>query len=452
MMSAASILLFYGGQSLSADSANYRLGSGYAAEGLEAARAVRNRNWSELATGTHGVVYAYGNWQFASSSQDSNDIFTRTVTVTDAATNTKNVVSAVTWTTDPKRPQKIELTEQMTNWKNAFSGGCVKDVASGNWSNPQVLGSADIGSGNAGTDIAVKLPYVFVSGTASSASKPDLFVFDVTNVASPQLVKSIDIGAGGINSIFIKDNYLYAASSNDLKEFIVFDITAPPNTSMLASMNLPGPADAIGITAFASTTAVGRTPSADYELTFINVNVPAAPSIISQVVTGGNIYDFYSTDRRLYFTSEDSDPDIWVYDITTPSNPVFITNYDIPGVTYDISLYLMEKGGTTILDGNHEDELLSIGATTTSQMYLRDRLDVGGDVNDIICVTGDIAFLATSNSGKEFYIADVSNPDDLREKASLNFPQVGTGIDFKDNKAFFSVRSNDALRIIGPGP
>jgi len=340
----------------------------------------------------------------------------------------------------------------LTNWEGVVAGGCVSDPISGDWSNPQVVGTADIGAGNSGTDIAVRLPYVFMSGTAQSSSKPDLFVFDVSNPAIPNLVNSIDIGSSGINSIFIKGNYLYAASSNNNKELIIFNIADPPNASEIASLNLSGYANALGVTTFASTTAIGRSGSATYELAFIDVTNPASPQLMSQIATGGNVYDFYSTNKRLYFVSQESDEDIWIYNIEDPADPVFIASYDIPGTTEDISIYAQDKEGNNLLVGNIENEMTVIGATNTAQMYLRDRINVGGDVNDITCVAGNLLFLATSNSGKEFIIVDGSDPDNLVEYASLNFPQIGTGIEYVQNTVYMSVRSNDSLRIIGPGP
>src|SRR3989344_2675718 len=450
LVSTAAFFLFFGGQAASIDGANEQIALDYISEGLEAVRYIRNRTWNELAAGDHGLFLINNQWEFGGAN-DTKGIFTRRVNIADIATNTKRILSEVTWATDPQRPQTVSMSEQLTNWKGALTGGCVSDTLTGNWANPQVIGSADIGSGNSGTDVAIKLPYVFMSGTASTASKPDLFVFDVTNESLPQLVRSVDIGANGINSIFINGNYLYAASSNDNKELIVFDISSPLATYELSSLNLTGSANGVGVTSFASTTVIGRVGSATNELVYINVTNPAAPAIIAESATGGNIYDFYSTNKRLYFTSQESDEDVWVYNIETPASPVFVGNYDIPGTTEDISIYGQEKDGFNILDGNTQNELIVLGASNTAQIYLRDRLDVGGDVNDITCVVGDLIFIATTNSTAEFQIINGIDPDNISFYSSLNFAQIGTGLEYSGNRVYMSVRSNDALKIIGPG-
>lgn len=447
----AGLFLFVGGQSLSSDSVNSRLAADYGGEGIEAVRSIRNRSWDELAVGDHGLVEVSSQWQF-SGTQDTKEGFTRKIIISDIGVSTKRITAQVSWFVEPQRSQTLELVEELTNWKGAIAGGCNSNPVSGDWTRPTVIGSADIAPSVSGTDVAVKLPYVFVSGISSTANKADLFVFDATNPASPNLIKSIDIGSGGINKIYIKDNYLYAASPNDSKEFIIFNISDPANTYELNSLNLSGSADGLSVAAFANTVAIGRSSSATYELVYIDVSNNNDPEIINQVATDGDVRAFYSTEQRLYFASQQSDSDVWTYDITNPTNPVFVGSYDIPGTTEDTAISVMEINGRTILDGNIEHELITIGATTTSQMYLRDRIDVGGDVNAITCVAGGLVFLATSNSNKEFYIVDASNPDDLKEYSYYNFPQNATGIAYDQNKVFLSVKSNNALKIITSSP
>jgi len=451
----AAFQLFFGGQSLSVDNRNVALATDYAWEGMEALRNIRSRNWNELTDGSHSLVFQNNEWMFASSSSsESQDLFTRTVTIgTGVSEDIKIATTTVTWQAEQGgRLQSVVLVEQLTNWEDLTYSSCKVEPLSGNWALPVSVGSGDLGSGNSGTDVVVRLPYVYVSGVASASAKPDIFVFDVTNPASPQLVESLDIGSGGINSIFIKDNYLYAASPNDSKELIIINITDPLNIAEVGFYNLSGSADGLGIIVFSNIAAIGREDSATNELAFMNVINPASPSVISQFVTGGDVNDFAIRDTRLFLVSEESDEDVWVYDIANPANPIFISSYDITGTTEDLSIFVHEKKGTTLLVGNEQNELVSIGATTTAQMYVRDRVFFGGDVNDITCVGGDLAFLATSDANKEFMIVNLADPDNLVEHASLNYPALATGIDFADNKVFMAVRSNDALRIITSSP
>ncbi len=449
--STAAFQVFFGGQKLSIDSQNNNLANDYGRQGLEAVRNIRARNWNELTNGSHGLVYQNNEWMFSSSSvNDSKDIFTRTVAVATVDANTKIATSTITWQSGDGRMQTTELIESLTNWESYSQSSCKSEPLTGNWASPVSIGSGDIGAGNSGTDVVVRLPYAFVSGTAPSASKPDIFVFDVSNPALPSLVKSLDIGAAGINSLYINGNYLYAASPNDSKELIIFDITTPANLSEVGSYNLTGSSDGLSVIVFGSTAAIGRADSAVKEIGFLNVSSPTAPTVIREDSSNnGDVNDFAAIADRLFVISEESDEDIFIYDITNTANPVYVGFYDIAGTTEDLSVYIHVKAGANnLLVGNGGDEFMEIGATTTSQMYVRSRIGLGGDVNDIVCVTGDLAFLATGNSNKEFIVVNVANPDAIVEYAFINFPQNGTGIDFANNMAFLSVKSNDSLRVI----
>ena len=449
----AAFQLFFGGQSLLSDSANIGIATDYSKEALDALRSIRNRNWSELTEGAHGLVFNGSEWLISSSTLDAKDIFTRQITIGKGdSDNEKIATTTITWQADG-RDQILTFVEKFTHWELPSQSSCKTEGLSGNWSLPVNVGSGDLGAGNEGTDVVVKWPYAYVSGVAS-ADKHDIFVFDVSNPILPNKVASLNIGAGGINALFLRGNYLYAASPNTTKELIIFNISDPVNISEVGSYDLTGGTDAISVYVFGDTAVVGREDSASNEIAFLNIANPASPSIIREdQSSGGDVNDFAATGEYLYAISEESDEDIWIYNISNTANPVRIGNYDIEGETEDLSVFMHFKGGTSnLLVGNEENELVEIGATTTDQMYVRDRLNVGGSVNDIVCVLGDLAFLATTNSGKEFFVASVANPDNIVEYSYINYPQYATGIDFANNYVFMSVRSNDALRIITSSP
>ncbi|MDP1719360.1 MAG: prepilin-type N-terminal cleavage/methylation domain-containing protein [bacterium] len=385
---SASFQLFFGGQKVSEDNINFQQAMDFGQEGMTAVRAVRDRNWAELTAGDHGLVFQNNEWMFGSSStSDSQDLFTRTVSIYQDDENTRTATTTVTWISGG-RTQSVESVEKLTNWESPLQSSCKTEPLSGDWTRPVTLGTADIGSGNSGTDILVHYPYVFMSGSAASSDKPDIFVFDVTDPVHPSLIKSLDIGSGGINSIYIKGDYLYAASPNDAKELMIFNnVTNPTSMTLAGSYNLSGSGDAYTVAAFGDTVvAVGRDSVASNEIAFLNVSNPASPSIISEVSTGGDVRDSAVSDNVLYFVSKESDADIYIYNISVPLSPSLITTHDIAGTTEDLSIFLHYKGGKrNLMVGNEESEIVMIGATTTTQMYVRDRLNVNGEVNDIVC-------------------------------------------------------------------
>lgn len=448
IVTTAIFSLFFGGQSLSVDSSNAQIAAERASEAMEALRSIRDRNWDELADGQHGLIFQDNEWRF-SGTEDSQDIFKRAVFINSLDANTKEASTTVTWQTDPQRPQQITLVEIITNFANPLTGGCGTEPLAGDWTNPRLIGSADIGPGNAGTDVAVALPYVFVSGIASSAAKPDIFVFDAGNPASPRLIDSLNIGSGGINKLFLKDNYLYAVSSNNAKEFIVFDVSNPTDISEIAYLNLNGDEDGLTIAGFGNAIYVGKKEASGSELTVIDATVPAEPVIAANFEIRDDVNDLFTTSQRLYLASEESNNDILIYDINNPLAPEQLSSYnlqqggEILSVAYDLRGY--------IFAGDDNNEFFVLEAASTSQIYVRDSIITGGSSNDAICQAG-LVFLGTNNSNKELIIINLSNPDDIKEYGSMDLPQISTGAVFADNKIFMSVRSNEALRIITSAP
>lgn len=87
-----------------------------AEEGLEATRAIRNSNYSDLSNGNHGLVVSSGQWIFSGTS-DTTGEFTRQITITTPSSNHKQIISTVTWQQTTQRPGSVILTTELTNWR-----------------------------------------------------------------------------------------------------------------------------------------------------------------------------------------------------------------------------------------------------------------------------------------------------------------------------------------------
>ncbi len=103
----------------------YSLGTGYIQEGIEAVRSIRDRDWSELTNGTHGLTTAAGYYDFAGTSDSlDNENFIRTITLEDVYRSgsltgdiavsgildaaTKRVTVNVTWEVPAGLPKNID--------------------------------------------------------------------------------------------------------------------------------------------------------------------------------------------------------------------------------------------------------------------------------------------------------------------------------------------------------
>jgi Tfp pilus assembly protein PilV len=102
------------GRAATAEAGNRARANMLAEEGIEAVRNMRDSAFSSVTTGTFGLTQTAGVWTFSGSS-DTNDIFTRSVTISAPDSVRKNVTSTVTWGS-----RQVTVTAELANWRAAI--------------------------------------------------------------------------------------------------------------------------------------------------------------------------------------------------------------------------------------------------------------------------------------------------------------------------------------------
>ncbi len=92
-----------------------------AQEGLEAARSIRDQSFANLTVGDFGLS-ATGQWSLVPT-PEVIDIFTRTVSIADINTQTKQITSKVQWKQSGAGLVDISFSTLLTDWRTATSTG-----------------------------------------------------------------------------------------------------------------------------------------------------------------------------------------------------------------------------------------------------------------------------------------------------------------------------------------
>lgn len=436
---SAAVLVLFGGQSLSVDTQLSQEALNLARQSLEQARASAQQNFSGLTSGSSTV-----------------NEFTVERIVQTVDTVTKKVTGRVSWKTDAKN-QKIELVTLVTDWRNVAQqdpGDPGGGGLTGNWCAPQTLGSVDLGPGNSATDLDVKNKIVYMTSEASASGKPDFWIVDATNGASPVILSSINTGPG-LLTIDVSGNYAYAGNNGTAGQLQVIDITNPSNPILIASSTLPGVsgAGAVGNAIFYvnSKVYIATKNASGPEFHIYNVTIPSAPVHLGSRELGNDINDIFVSGNYAYLANTHSN-EIRTWDVSDPANITEVSSYDPAGAAGGKSVYVLNNraylGRLTSAAGN---ELHVIDVTSPSALLNLGSKEINSDVNDIVA-RDFLAFLAASDPNQEFQVWNISDPANITLCSVFNFPQNGTGIDFEDNLIYVSVRSNDALRIITSAP
>lgn len=106
-----------------ASSGNRVRASMLALEGLEAARNIRDADFAELADGTHGLAVSNNQWLF-SGTEDVEDIFTRSISISSVDPKRKNIVSSVSWQQGGNARQ-VAVRTRLADWSALAADGTI---------------------------------------------------------------------------------------------------------------------------------------------------------------------------------------------------------------------------------------------------------------------------------------------------------------------------------------
>lgn len=427
------ILVIFGGQSLSLDSENSTQALRLAEQNLEGLEASSTYNFNEL----------------ASSSSTQNEFTEEIIVTTTTDSNTKQILSRVSWKTDPLRTQKVELSTLVTNWFNVQNtgGDTGGGDPTGNWCNPTTLGTIDLGAGESATDIDVVTSTAYMTAIASSQSKADLFLVDVSSGSNPVIASSINTGPG-LNALDVAGNYAYVAENKSSKQFQVIDISDRNNPILVASATLTSNS-AVGRSIFYydKKIYIGTDDNENgHEFQIIDVSNPANPVILGNASISHDVNAIFVQNNYAYLATSDRSQDIQIFDVATSSAPRFVSSYNIAGDGEARSLYAV---GNTLYVGRESggDEFDILDVTNPTSVQSLASKAIGNTVN-ALTVRGKYAFLATSDPNNELKIFDISNLSNITACSNFNFPNIATGIDYDNNFVYTAVRSNDGLRIV----
>lgn len=411
----------------------------YAKEAISALQNMRDQGFSNLPAGTYGLEFQTDKFVLVPAPDTLEDLM-RTVTITDIDNRTKKVTAEVSFPLQVGT-HTLTLDAIMTNFR-------VLPEAYGDWANPRVVGSVDLGPESKGRDVYVVDNHLYIVAENSSKNRPHIFIFDVTDPTSPALLGDA-VGNDDLFSVVAKGGHIFTAGKENSKEFQEFtDSGGVP--SPLLQINLTGDQDGIAIALSGNTVGLGR-KSRDNNFVLFDISSPASPRVAGSVTVNGDVNAIVFSGSYAYLATSGGN-ELVIVDVTNIDAPVVAGQIDAPGSAEALSLYISQ--GELYL-GKHENgglgEFFIYDLAEPASPSLLGTLDIDDDINDL-AVSLPYAFLATDDSNRELQIFNVTNPASITSVGNLNLSNIATAVFLKKNRLYFSVKSNDGLQIVGPGP
>jgi Tfp pilus assembly protein PilV len=415
-----------------------------AQEGLEASRSIRDTGWESLATGTHGLLYN-GVWSFFDTEEIIGN-FTRRILVADISENERSVISWVSWP-GTTALRSIMLATNLSNWREI-----IEPLLIGDWGNPRTLGTVDLDPGNVPTDLDVRGGLIYISAQASSAGKPDFFVIDATNGASPVVIGQINTSPG-LNGVDVVGDFAYLANQDTANHLQVANISDPGNPYLISSYRLTGnTSQALSIAATGTVVFMGTSNDAGPEFYVVDVSNPSSPSVINNLEIGGAVNKIFINNTKVYLATSKDDGEILIIDIINPGNPVVVATLNLPNTNDALGVYVNYQdnhlyAARKISSSANSPEVLVYDVTDANNPLLLGSKEFAGDVYSAYGAD-NLMFLASSYSSEEFQIYNATNPANMQYWVGINFPQLAVDMVLENNIIYMAIRSNDALRII----
>lgn len=400
-----------------------------AEEGLEAARNIRDSDFSKLVDGTHGLSSDGISWSFLDS-QDSSDVFVRKITISSIDSNTKEISSEITWP-DRGENRTILLSERLTNWQAVSNQG---------WNNPSLGSCLNLSGNSDGIKVQISGDYAYILRASSIDS---MILADISDLGNISETGSASLFANP-SSLFVSGDYVYIASTYNTQELQIVNAGNPYFPYISGSYNLSRNTDAKGIYVSGGIAYVSRSSSSSNEFYTLDISNPYWISMRDSLNLNGSGSDVVKLGNYAYVASDDDRAELKVVNVSNPSNISLSGSYNLSGNTDGLSV---AGFGSTVLLGRSNGTLYIFDVSNPSSPQLRGQFDAGGSINDIAIVNGedgDFALLATSAGSKEFQavnISDVSNPS-LTGSVDMNGTLNGVDYDSNKNAAFITGISN----------
>lgn len=417
----------------------------YASEGIEAVRSIKNQNYALLVNSTStGVVQTAGLWAFGGTS-NTFDKYTRVIKV--EAVNrsggnivtsggaldpdTKKITSTVTWLNKSSRAETLTLSTYLTNWRISIVTAPTPSVIPTlpppptSWGSSSTISTTfDLTVANSGHATADGLSIAYANNKVylgrANNSGSEFYIFDVTTPDSPTLLARRDL-LGSPNDIVINGNYAYIASTDNVSELQILDISNPAtigNAGKLTSIDLTtansGDNNSDPIKLFMSNSYLYmlRNVGNGKDFLVFDLSNPANPGAPIGISTGlvATVTNMVISGEYAYITSTSNADELQVVSLATKTAPTKIFSLDLNSTNNNADGLSIALAGNYVLVGRQASpapELYSIDISAPTTPTLVSTMEVGFNVTELaVDASAKSIFLSTNDNAGQLKIAN----------------------------------------------
>jgi hypothetical protein len=166
----------------------------------------------------------------------------------------------------------------------------------------------------------------------------EFHIFDVTDRANPIWLGSREINHN-INQIIIRDGFAYLATSGNIKDVIILDVSNPTSIRQVHTLELTGSEDSQCLFYMGNLLYVGRSKAKspiDPEFIIVDISNPAAPDIVGSLLVNGTILSLKAHHTHAYLLLDGNPSKLLTIDISNSENPVLEQTEVLPNKLFQL--------------------------------------------------------------------------------------------------------------------
>lgn len=427
--------------------------------------------------------------------------------VSDLTPCKKKVTSEISWNTSSSNPQKIQYSTIFTDIAEALAlgGDCGTDSPDNDdWKKPEELiyNGSILKTEGYGKSLDVQNHNLFLVTKAAGNNKDDFYIFNTTDIDNPTLHGHLDI-SDGLEDIDVAGDFAYIANDENkgTNQLAVINISNIDTPSSPIFTSLPGVTGTCPHTCpggrtiyyyknrvYMGTHRLVASGAAEFHIFDVsNPNTPIPLGSKGGTALGDpvdhNINDIIVRDQNVrgvirtfaYLVTSDDLGELIILDVTDPTNIPDPSNspntgsiLNLPGVNTageeldGISLYVIGNrayiGRKRAKDPSNKDFFV-VDISNPDDPQILGSINLGlnssGSIIIGIRVTSNLALVATTDPNKPFVVLNISEPTSITRwdivDCGINFSTYATGIDYENNLIYLPLHnasSNINIKII----
>lgn len=387
----------------------------------------------------------------------------------------KNLLtSAVSWEPAPQRRQRIVLQTVVASVEELFKlgGDCPDEPSNSDWQYPSTISSQSLSADESilPTSIDYAGGYAYIASNSETPEQSDFWIVDVSNPLSPYLKSTLNTGAG-LFSVDVADNWAYAAANATSGQLITINLQDKQRPYRAAATTLIGvPPDgsypqARAIFYYNGRAYVGTRETAGPEFHIFDVSDPTNPVHLGARELNHTVQSIFVRGNYAFIATSGNQNELIVLDISSPEaiTPPFPGvgkpepwRFDAAGNEDGTAIYVLGTkaylGRTRTAGGRPNFYILDVQNPASPTQLSAVRLPLSSDamITDIL-VSGNLAFLSTTDQSAGLQILDISDPQNPLPRPSCNPTAYNSekivGLDFDGSYLYAAGAFESALRI-----